>query len=75
MTVIELFKIIGIGIPVVGVLFSLFKIYQKIEKSEELTKISLKATMIMLNHFIGKGEGNGEFKSLRDEVQNILINN
>ena len=75
MTVIELFKIIGIGTPVIGVLFSLFKIYTKIEKSEKLTKIGLKANMVMLDHFIGKGEGNGEFKSLRDEVQNILINN
>lgn len=63
------------GTPIIMVLFFLFKIYQKIENSDKLTKMSLRANMVMLDHFIGKGEGNGEFKKLRDEVQKTVLNN
>jgi hypothetical protein len=69
----QMSNLLAIGLPILGVLFFLFKIYQKIEKSDDLTKMSLKANLVMLDHFIGKGEGNGEFKQLREEMQNVLL--
>lgn len=63
-----------------GVLMYLAKIYkklietnQKIENNDLLTKTNLKATKVMLDHFIEDKIGNGEFKQARKEIDEVLI--
>lgn len=64
---------LGIAIPILGVLWFLFKIYRKIESNDELTRAGLKATKTMLDYFISDKVGNGEFKKARDEIDNVLL--
>lgn len=45
-----------------------------IKKNDGLTRVNLKATKVMLDHFIEKGVGNGEFKETRQEIDEVLIN-
>ena len=72
------------ALSILGTLGGLFaflaKIYkkvietnQKIENNDRLTKTNLKATKVMLNHFIEDKIGNGEFKQARKEIDEILI--
>lgn len=63
-----------------GVLVFLSKIYKKvietnnkIENNDLLTKTNLKATKVMLDHFIEDKIGNGEFKEARREIDKVLI--
>ena len=63
-----------------GVLAYLGKIYktlivtnQKIENNDLLTKTNLKATKVMLDHFIEDKIGDGEFKQARKEIDEVLI--
>ena len=62
--------IIGTLLGVFGVLF---KIYRKIDNSEKLAKVNIKATKVMLDHFIEDKIGNGEFKQARKEIDEVLI--
>ena len=64
---------ISIVLPILGVLWFLFKIYQKIEVNDKMTRINLKATNVMLNHFIENKIGNGEFKAVRKEIESVLL--
>jgi hypothetical protein len=72
-TVGEIAAFLGILLPILGVLWFMFKIYQKIENNDVLTRANLKATKVMLDHFIEDKIGNGEFKAARDEIDNALI--
>ena len=63
-----------------GFLIFLAKIYSKvietnskIENNDLLTKTNLKATKVMLDHFIEDKVGNGEFKQARKEIDEVLI--
>nr|DAI63193.1 MAG TPA: hypothetical protein [Caudoviricetes sp.] len=63
-----------------GVLLYLAKIYkkvletsQKIDSTDVLTRANLKATKVMLDHFIEDKIGNGEFKHARQEIDEVLI--
>lgn len=65
---------------IIGAFAFLFKIYkkvletnQKIENNDTLTRTNLKATKVMLDHFIEDKVGNGEFKQARAEIDNVLI--
>ncbi len=69
----QLAGLIGIVLPILGVLWFLFKIYQKIEVNDKMTRINLKATKVMLNHFIENKIGNGDFKAVRQEIEDVLI--
>lgn len=73
LTIGDIGTFLGIVLPILGVLFFLFKIYQKIENNDTLTRANLKATKVMLDHFIEDKIGNGEFKAARDEIDNALI--
>lgn len=73
LTIGDIGTFIGIVLPILGVLFFLFKIYQKIETNDALTRANLKATKVMLDHFIEDKIGNGEFKAARDEIDNALL--
>lgn len=64
---------IGIVTPILGVLWFLFKIYRKIETNDKLTRANLKATKVMLDHFIEDKIGNGEFRKAREEIDEVLI--
>lgn len=64
---------IGIVTPILGVLWFLFKIYRKIETNDKLTRANLKATKVMLDHFIEDKIGNGEFRKAREEIDEALI--
>lgn len=64
---------IGIITPIVGVLFFLFKIYQKLETNDKLTRVNLEATKVMLDQFITDKIGNGEFKQARSKIDEVLI--
>lgn len=71
---ISIFSTIG------GVLLYLAKIYkkvletsQKIDSNDVLTRTNLKATKVMLDHFIEDKIGNGEFKHARQEIDEVLI--
>lgn len=57
----------------VGVFSVLFKIYRKIDNSEKLAKVNIKATKVMLDHFIEDKIGNGEFRKARQEIDEVLI--
>lgn len=46
---------------------------KKIENNDILTKTNLKATKVMLDHFIEDKVGNGEFKQARKEIDEVLI--
>lgn len=72
-TIGEIAGFLGIVTPILGVLWFLFKIYQKIENNDALTRANLKATKVMLDHFIEDKIGNGEFKAAREEIDNALI--
>lgn len=72
-TLKELSMFIGMITPVVGVLYFLFKIYHKLETNDKLTKANLKATKVMLDQFISDKIGNGEFKEVRQEIDEVLI--
>lgn len=72
-TIGEIAGFLGIVTPILGVLWFLFKIYQKIENNDALTRANLKATKVMLDHFIEDKIGNGEFKAARDEIDDALI--
>lgn len=74
-TIGQLAGLISIILPILGVLWFLFKIYQKIETNDKLTRTNLKATKVMLNHFIENKIGNGDFKNIRQEIEDVLINN
>lgn len=63
----------GVITPILGVFWFLFKIYQKIEANDRLTRANLKATKVMLDQFIENKIGNGEFKSARQEIDEALI--
>ena len=41
--------------------------------SEKLAKVNIKATKVMLDHFIEDKIGNGEFKQARKEIDEVLI--
>jgi len=69
----EIAGFLGIVTPILGVLWFLFKIYQKIENNDTLTRANLKATKVMLDHFIADKIGNGEFKAAREEIDNALL--
>ena len=56
-----------------GVFSVLFKIYRKIDNSEKLAKVNIKATKVMLDHFIEDKIGNGEFRRAREEIDEVLI--
>ena len=58
-----------------GVLVFLSKIYKKVIETNNnlLTKTNLKATKVMLDHFIEDKVGNGEFKQARKEIDEVLI--
>lgn len=64
---------VGIVTPILGVLWFLFKIYRKIETNDKLTRANLKATKVMLDHFIEDKIGNGEFRKAREEIDEALI--
>ena len=64
---------IGIVTPILGVLWFLFKIYRKIEANDKITRANLKATKVMLDHFIEDKVGNGEFRKAREEIDEVLI--
>lgn len=64
---------VGIVTPILGVLWFLFKIYRKIETNDKLTRANLKATKVMLDHFIEDKIGNGEFRKAREEIDEVLI--
>lgn len=56
-----------------GVFGLLFKINRKINNSEKLAKVNIKATKVMLDHFIEDKVGNGEFRRAREEIDEVLI--
>ena len=64
---------IAIITPIVGILWCLFKIYSTIKKDHKITIATLKAVTVMLDHFIQDKVGNGEFKTAREEIADILI--
>ncbi len=64
---------IAIVSTLLGVFSMLFKIYRKINNSEKLAKVNIKATKVMLDHFIEDKIGNGEFKKAREEIDEVLI--
>ena len=64
---------IAIVSTLLGVFGVLFKIYRKIDNSEKLAKVNIKATKVMLDHFIEDKIGNGEFKQARKEIDEVLI--
>lgn len=72
-TIGQIAGFLGIVTPILGVLWFLFKIYQKIEANDKLTRANLKATKVMLDHFIEDKVGNGEFKQARQEIDDVLI--
>lgn len=72
-TVGQVAEAIAIIIPIAGIFFFLFKIYMKIDSDHKLTIVSLKATKVMLDHFIEDKIGNGEFRQARKEIDDVLI--
>lgn len=64
---------IGIIASIVGMFWFLFVIYRKINNSEKLAKVNIKATKVMLDHFIEDKIGNGEFRKAREEIDEVLI--
>lgn len=64
---------LSIIIPILTALWFLFKIYSKILQNEKLTRASLGAITVMLDHFIENKVGNGEFRKARDEINDVLI--
>ena len=62
-----------VGIPIITALWFLFKIYIKILQNEKLTIASLKAVSVMLDHFIENKIGNGEFKKVREQIDDVLF--
>lgn len=64
---------LSIIIPILTALWFLFKIYTKILQNEKLTRASLGAITVMLDHFIENKIGNGEFKKAREEINNVLL--
>lgn len=64
---------IAIVSTLLGVFGMLFKIYRKINNSEKLAKVNIKATKVMLDHFIEDKIGNGEFRRAREEIDEVLI--
>lgn len=73
LTIGEIGKAIALITPIVGIFFFLFKIYNKIDSNDKLTRVSLKATKVMLDHFIEDKIGNGEFRQARKEIDDALI--
>lgn len=72
-TIGQIGSLLAIVTPILGVLWFLFKIYSKIEVNDKLTRANLKATKVMLDHFIEDKIGNGEFKQAREEIDTVLI--
>lgn len=72
-TIGQIGAFIGIVTPILGVLWFLFKIYRKIEANDKITRANLKATKVMLDHFIEDKVGNGEFRKAREEIDEVLI--
>ena len=72
-TIGQIGSLLDIVTPILGVLWFLFKIYSKIEVNDKLTRANLKATKVMLDHFIEDKIGNGEFKQAREEIDTVLI--
>lgn len=72
-TIGQIGAFIGIITPILGVLWFLFKIYRKIEANDKITRANLKATKVMLDHFIEDKVGNGEFRKAREEIDEVLI--
>lgn len=64
---------LGLVVPILTVLWFLFKIYTKIETNDKLTRANLKATKVMLDYFIEDKIGNGDFKSARKEIDEALL--
>lgn len=64
---------LGIIGSIIGVFWFLFRIYEKIDNNDKLTRVNLKATKVMLDHFIEDKIGNGEFRKARDEIDEVLI--
>ena len=64
---------LGIIGTIIGVFWFLFRIYAKIDSNDKLTRVNLKATKVMLDHFIEDKVGNGEFRKARDEIDEVLI--
>ena len=72
-TVGQIAGAIAIITPIAGIFFFLFKIYMKIDNNDKLTRVSLKATKVMLDHFIEDKIGIGEFRQARKEIDDVLI--
>lgn len=79
-TIGQIMVVISILSTIGGVLIYLAKIYKKvletnrkIDSNDVLTRTNLKATKVMLDHFIEDKIGNGEFKQARQEIDDILI--
>lgn len=72
-TIGQIGAFIAILTPILGVLWFLFKIYRKIEANDKITRANLKATKVMLDHFIEDKIGNGEFRKAREEIDEVLI--
>ena len=64
---------VAIITTLLGVFSLLFKINRKINNSEKLAKVNIKATKVMLDHFIEDKIGNGEFRRAREEIDEVLI--
>jgi hypothetical protein len=80
MTLGELVKNIGTLAVIGGVIIYLAKIYAQIKLTQEqmsnndkLTRANLKATKVMLDHFIEDKIGNGEFRDARKDIDEALI--
>jgi len=80
LTVSELIKNIGTLAVMFGFIIYLAKIYSQIKLTQEqmsnndrLTRANLKATKVMLDHFIEDKVGNGEFRDARKDIDEALI--